>query len=66
MHNREKDQNAEPCLDKSVQEPQGGLSIRTDLRAGTSIEEIQGQVSSWWQNVASSLSLPGADSSATD
>lgn len=43
------------------QELMGGLSIRTDLRAGVSIDDIQGQVSDWWGTLSSSLSLPGID-----
>lgn len=48
------------------QEALGGLTIRTDLRAGISIEEIQGQVSSWWDNLYSSLSLLGNDASQVE
>jgi len=67
MQNKQEQQATINGLETTTDlETLGGLSVRTDLRAGISIGDIQDQVSGWWESLSSSLSLPGIDLSGPE
>lgn len=44
--------------------PLVGLRVRTNLRAGVTLEEVGDQLSDWWSNVTSSVSSALSGTSA--